>query len=142
VGSLLGPIAVSLAIPLVPLTAGPAAGELAYRYRSVFVLSIAFLIIALLAGTATSVAVLVPRFLLLTLAGLALVAPLVAALREATHGPLVLGPVLAFAVALSSINLWGLGSFFWSLVVGTGVSWLLERDRWQTANQAEPVKAS
>lgn len=130
VASLIGPSAVSLAVPLVPLTAGPAAGDLSVRYRSVYLPACALLLIALLAGTAADVAVLVPPLLLLALAGLALVGVLVNALREITSGPLVLGPILAFAIALSDMSLLSLGPFFWSLVLGTGVSLLLERHEW------------
>ena len=44
-----------------------------------------------------------------------------------TRGPLVLGPLFAFAIALSKISFLGLGPFFWSLVIGMLVSLLLER---------------
>jgi benzoate membrane transport protein len=75
--------------------------------------------------------VLVPPVLLLAMAGLALLPALVAALREITTGPLILGPLFAFAIALSEMSLFGLGPFFWSLVLGTAVSLVLERDGWK-----------
>jgi benzoate membrane transport protein len=83
------------------------------------------------AATAADLAVLVPTVLLLTMAGLALVPALAVALREISEGPLVLGPLFAFAIALSKMTVFGLGSFFWSLVLGTAVSLLLERDGWR-----------
>ena len=131
VGSFLGPNAMSLALPLVPLTAGPVAGDLSVRYRSIYVAAGALLLIALLAGTAAEVAVVVPPLMLLALAGLALVGVLGTALQGITRGPLVLGPMFAFAIALSKMSLLGLGPFFWSLVLGTGVTLLLERDEWK-----------
>lgn len=127
----IGPSAVSLAVPLVPLTAGPSAGDPSIRYRSVYVPAAALVSIAVLAGTAPDLAVLVPPTLLLALAGLALVGVLVNALREIARGPLVLGPIFAFAIALSDMRLLDLGPFFWSLVLGTAVSLLLERDEWR-----------
>lgn len=66
--------------------------------------------------------------MLLALAGLAVVDLLADALRQITRGPLVLGPLFAFAISLSEISILGLGPFFWALVIGTGVSQLLERD--------------
>jgi len=39
-----------------------------------------------------------------------------------------LGPVFAFVTTASGMSLFGLGSFFWALVIGVGVSLLLERD--------------
>lgn len=65
------------------------------------------------------------------MAGLALIPALVSALREITSGPLILGPLFAFAIALSDLRLLGLGPFFWSLVLGTAVSLLLEREGWK-----------
>ena len=129
-GSMLGPITVSLALPPLLVAAGPAAGDRAIRYRAIYLPVVAALLIALFANAASELAVLVPPVLLLTMAGLALLPALIAALRAIIAGPLVLGPVLAFAIALSEISLFGLGPFFWSLVLGTLVSLLFERDGW------------
>jgi benzoate membrane transport protein len=130
-GSLFGPISVSLALPPVLVTAGPAAGERTLRYRSIYLPVGAGLLIALFAGTAADLARLIPPVLLLTMAGLALVPALAVALREISAGPLVLGPLFAFAIALSNMTVLGLGPFFWSLVLGTLVSLLFERDGWR-----------
>lgn len=89
------------------------------------------LLIAIFAAAAADLAVLLPPVLLLTMAGLALLPALTNALREITAGPLVLGPLFAFAIALSDMSLLGLGAFFWSLVVGTLVSLLFEREGWR-----------
>jgi benzoate membrane transport protein len=131
VGSLMGPVMVSLALPPLLLMAGPAAGGRSVRYRSTFVPIAAGLTIALFAGTAADIAVLLPPALLLTMAGLALLPALITGLRAITAGPLVLGPVLALAIAISDISLFGLGPFFWSLVMGTLVSLVFERDGWR-----------
>lgn len=131
IGSFIGPIAVSLAIAPVLLTAGPSAGPPSLRYRSVFLPVAIGLVIALFAATAADLAVLVPSALLLGIAGLALLGALVNALRETMRGPLVLGPIFAFAIALSDMTVFGLGPFFWSLVLGIGTSMLLERDGWR-----------
>jgi benzoate membrane transport protein len=130
-GSFIGPVAVSLALPPVLLTAGPGAGPRSLRYRSVFLPAAAGLLIAVFASTAADLAVLVPPKLLLAMAGLALVGALVGALKEIASGPLVLGPVFAFAIALSDMTLLALGPFFWSLVFGTAISLLLEREGWK-----------
>lgn len=130
VGSLLGPVAMSLALPATLVVAGPGAGERSSRYRSVTMPIAAGLLIALLAGTAAELAVILPPALLLAIAGLALVPALLAALREISAGPLVLGPLFAFAIALSDLTFLGLGPFFWSLVLGTLTSFFLEREGW------------
>ena len=130
-GSLFGPITVSLALPPVLVTAGPTAGDRSLRYRSIYLPVAGGLLIAVFAATAADLAVLIPTVLLLTMAGLALVPALAVALREISRGPLVLGPLFAFAIALSHMTVFGLGPFFWSLVLGTAVSLLLERDGWK-----------
>lgn len=129
--SLFAPVAVSLALPPVLVTAGPAAGERSLRYRAVFLPVVAGLVIALLAALAADLALLIPPVLLLAIAGLALVPALLAALKAISAGPLVLGPLFAFAIALSDMTIAGLGSFFWSLVIGTVVSVLFEREGWR-----------
>jgi benzoate membrane transport protein len=137
-GSFFGPITVSLALPPVLVTAGPTAGERSLRYRSVYLPVAAGLLIAIFAATAADLAMLVPPVLLLTMAGLALVPALAVALREISAGPLVLGPLFALAIALSKMTVFGLGPFFWSLVLGTAISLLLERDGWKRL-QAEAL---
>ena len=135
-GSLFGPVMVSLALPPLLLTASPAAGDRSIRFRSVYVPIAAGLLIALFAGTAADIAVLVPPALLLTMAGLALLPAVSVALREISSGPLVLGPLFAFAIALSRMSVLGLGPFFWSLVVGTAVSLVFEREGWKQLQAA------
>jgi len=139
VGSLLGPVMVSLALPPLLLAASPVAGEREVRYRAVDVPVAAGLLVALLAGTAAEIATLVPPVLLLTMAGLALVPAVVAALRAVVAGPLTLGPLFALAIALSDMSVFGLGAFFWSLVVGTVVSFAFERDGWRQLRAASSV---
>jgi benzoate membrane transport protein len=129
-GSLFGPVAVSLALPPVLVTAGPSAGDRSLRYRATFLPVAAGLVIALFAALAADLALLIPPVLLLAIAGLALVPALMAAIREISAGPLVLGPLFAFAIALSDMKIAGLGSFFWSLVLGTAISLFLEREGW------------
>jgi benzoate membrane transport protein len=128
-GSLLGPAAVSLSLPVTALVAGPEAGEHQYRLRAVYLASGAIVLVALLAGIAADIPEIVPLSLLLTLAGLAAVGVLSNALLEITRGPLLLGPLFAFAIALSEISLFGFGPFFWALVIGSGISFLLEGDK-------------
>jgi benzoate membrane transport protein len=130
-GSLFGPVTVSLALPPLLLAAGPVAGDRSVRYRSIYVPVAVGLLIAIFAGTAADIATLVPPVLLLTMAGLALVPALTVALREITAGPLVLGPLFALAIALSDMTVLGLGPFFWSLVLGTLISLLFEREGWK-----------
>src|SRR5215210_3222586 len=138
-GSLLGPTAVSLSLPATALVAGPQAGEHQLRHRAVYLASGAVLLIALLAGIAADLPALIPLRLLFALAGLAVVDLLAHALLQITRGPLLLGPMFAFAIALSEISILGFGPFFWALVIGTGISFLLERDKLQELRSPVPA---
>ena len=110
-------------------TAGPDAGDHDVRHWSVYFSSVGFLAIAALAGLAADLLTIIPLSVLLALAGLALIGVLGATLREALAGPLVLGPLFAFAVAASHLSYLGAGPLFWSLVIGTATSLALERDQ-------------
>jgi benzoate membrane transport protein len=138
VGSLLGPTAVSLSLPATAIVAGPQAGEHRLRHRSVYFASGVVVVIGLLAGIAAELPEIIPLGLLLALAGLAVIGVLASALSQITKGPLLLGPLFAFAITLSKISILGFGPFFWALVIGTGVSLVLERDELQTLRSSVP----
>ncbi len=63
---------------------------------------------------------------------------LLAALQNVTRGPLTLGPLFAFAIAQSELELADLGPFFWALVGGLVVSFVLEREEWRSLQTAPP----
>lgn len=129
-GSLLGPMGVSLSLPATARCAGPEAGDRLVRHRSVYVAAGGAVVIALFAGLAVELADVIPSALLVALVGLAVVGVLSTALKRVAEGPLLLGPLFAFGIALSELAMFGVGSFFWALVAGVAVSALLERDGW------------
>jgi benzoate membrane transport protein len=125
-GAGLGPVPVCLSPVLATLTASPDAGEREVRHWSVYAVGTVMVVIALGAGIAAQLPSLLSLSLLLAVAGLALVGVLAQALSEMVRGPLLLGPLLTFAVASSQLTLFGLGPLFWALVIGTGISLALE----------------
>lgn len=134
-GSLLGPIGVSLSLPATALCAGPDAGDQAVRHWSAYIAGTAGVLIALLAGLATDLAAVVPPSLLTAGVGLAVVGVLSNALQEVVRGPLLLGPMFAFGIALSGLTLLGLGPFFWALLIGLVVSRVLEPNQWKDVHE-------
>lgn len=136
-GSLLGPTAISLSLPATAIAAGPGAGETRFRHRSIYIAGTAVVLLALLAGLAAELPQIIPTPLLLALAGMAVIEVFIRALQDVTRGPLLLGPVFAFAIAFSDISLFGLGAYFWSLVIGTGVTLLIERDELRKLREEE-----
>ncbi len=142
VGSVLAPMAVSLPPPPIAMLGGPEAGPRAQRHRAVYFASISVGLIALGATTAARLAAFVPPALIATLAGLALLNVVVTSIEDAVKGPLRIGPIVAFATALSDISLLGLGPIFWSLAFGTGVSWALENGGRAQLNEATDDEAT
>ena len=126
VASLFGPCPVCMGALVTPLTAGPEAGERSVRPWAAYAGAAGFLLIALGAGVAADLPALLPLPLLLAVAGLALLGVLSQALEQVITGPLRLGPLVAFAVASSTLSLFGLGAAFWALAFGTMTSLLVE----------------
>lgn len=137
--SLLGPTGVSLSLPATALVAGEQAGEKAQRYRAVYLSASASVLIGLLAPLAAVVPEVIPMAFLLTLAGLAMFNVLLNTMRDIFRGPTALGPLFALAIALSEFSLLGFSSFFWALVLGTAVTWLLEREGIQESKNGSAV---
>lgn len=128
-GSLIGAVPVSIGTLILPLVAGPEAGERERRLWAIYITAAGFTVIALLAGIAAQLPNMIPTSLLLAIAGLGLLPVLGQVLAEVTKGPLRLGPLFAFVVASSRLSLGGFGPSFWALVIGVGVTLLLENDQ-------------
>lgn len=132
--SLLGPTAVSIPLPIMPLVAGPQCGAWDRRFRVALAATIALVTIGVFGGVAASLVTWLPAALVLALAGLALAGVLAPALGQVTAGPLIWGPLFAFVVVQSNLTLVGLGSYFWALVIGVAVSAVVERDQLRAFN--------
>lgn len=130
--SLLGAVGLSLSLPATAYTGGPDAGPVETRYWSVLVGASLLILMGLLAGFSTLISELLPGAVLVTVSGLALLGVLSDALKRITQGPLIWGPLFAFAIALSDLSLLGLGPFFWAIAGGIVVSRLVERPSWHS----------
>jgi benzoate membrane transport protein len=127
-GFLFGTIPLALTANLTAIVVGEEAGEHARRHLAVYVSIIGFLIIAGGAAIAADLPNLIPMNLLLTVAALAMLGVFIQMGRQMMEGPILIGPVVAFAVSLSGLVLFGFGAFFWALVFGTLVTRILEPD--------------
>ncbi len=139
--SIFGPLGISLSLPATALTAGPDAGPQAIRHRAALLAGAAAVVFALLAGYAAELETLILRPLLVAVIGLAVVGVFAGALKQVVSGPLVIGPLFSFGIALSDLSLFGLGPFFWALVVGLGVSRLVEHAAWAELQARDPSEA-
>lgn len=138
-GSLLGPTGVSLSLPATALIAGPESGEHDRRYLTAATVAGIAMVIAALGGLAVQLATAIPAALLVTGVALAVIGILEHALQRVTAGPLIWGPLFAFAIALSELTMFGLGPFFWAIVGGLAVSLIIERDAWKTMHESSEM---
>jgi benzoate membrane transport protein len=125
--SLLGPNGISLSLPVTSLIGGESAGAKERRYQAIYWIAGIAATAGLAAGFAAEIPAIIPRPLLLSLAGLAIIDIFVDSIVKIVSGPLLYGPLLAFIISLSDISLFGFGSFFWGMLTGTVVSWIWEQ---------------
>ncbi|AMJ61249.1 benzoate/H(+) symporter BenE family transporter [Bosea sp. PAMC 26642] len=94
----------------------------AQRWKAGIIYGLAYLAIAACAGLLLALIFAMPKALIVAVAGLGLVGSLTGALGQAMSSDRErFAAVIAFAVAASSLSLFGVGSAFWSLVAGLSV---------------------
>jgi benzoate membrane transport protein len=94
----------------------------AQRWKAGVLYGLSWLAIAGFAGLLLALIVAMPKALIVAVAGLGLVGSLTGALGQAMIAERQrFAAVVTFAVAASSLSLFGVGSAFWSLVAGLGV---------------------
>ena len=94
----------------------------AQRWKAGVLYGLAYLAVAACAGLLLALIFAMPKALIVAVAGLGLVGSLTGALGQAMSSDRErFAAVIAFAVAASSLTLFGVGSAFWSLVAGLGV---------------------
>jgi benzoate membrane transport protein len=111
----------------IAMLAGPDAGPREHRYVACLIASSWALVLGLCASTAGSLPGVLPAGLVASLAGLAILSALMDALRKVVVTDLPMSAFFALAIAASPLTLLGIGSAFWALAGGLGVSLLVER---------------
>ncbi|MBC8337495.1 MAG: benzoate/H(+) symporter BenE family transporter [Alphaproteobacteria bacterium] len=109
------------------ILAGPDAGPKEGRYWACVIAALLTIIIALGAGTLTSLLAVLPRTFVVTLAGLAILSSLQSAFETAFGGKLRFGALAALAVAATPFSVFGITSAFWSILAGVAASFMAER---------------
>ncbi|GAB4352812.1 MAG: benzoate/H(+) symporter BenE family transporter [Kiloniellaceae bacterium] len=122
------------AVNLAAITAALCAGEEAHpdarrRYWAAVVSGVCYVVLGLLAGAITAFVAAVPAYLILTVAGLALLGAFGAALTEALAAAEDRLPaIVTFVGTASGLSFFGIGSAFWGLLAGLA---LLALTRWR-----------
>ena len=123
------------------IVGGPEAGAKEDRWLASVVSSAIFMIVGVLAVTVTALSFSLPRGLVTTVAGLAIVGALLDALRIVFTSKLAYSSFFAFLIAFTPFAPLGLESAFWSLVAGMALAYVFERAALRASLEPETVPA-
>lgn len=104
-----------------------ASGEKRRQYTAAVVYGLLSLVCALLAPALTRLMLATPEAFVLALGGIAMLRALQQAFVAAFSTIFTLGALVTFVVTISGLNLFNIHAAFWGVVIGYGVSRLLER---------------
>ena len=108
-------------------------GKLQRQYTAAVAYGLLTLVFAAFAPTLTRLMLAAPKEFVLALGGIAMLRALQQAFVTAFATSFTLGSLVTFVVTISGMNLFNIHAAFWGLVIGYGVSRLLER-----ADHAQP----
>ncbi|WP_280570003.1 benzoate/H(+) symporter BenE family transporter [Chromohalobacter sp. 296-RDG] len=135
----------NIAGPMTAICASEQAGEeRERRYGATLVNGVLFCAFGLFAGGAVPLIQALPKALIASIAGVAMIGVLLAALQQAFNKQIgyQVGAFVALVVAMSNLSLFGISSPFWALVAGIAVSALLRETPREPAAQPEATMAS
>lgn len=103
-------------------TGGDTNPDPAQRWKAGVLYGLAYFVVAACTGLLIALLLALPKALIVAVAGLGLVGSLTGALAQAMSSDKErFAAVVTFAIAASSLSLFGIGSAFWSLVAGLAV---------------------
>lgn len=128
-GAMAGGHSVNLAAISAALVAGPDGGpDPQERWRTAQWAGVAYLVLGLASATIAALVAVAPVGVIATVAGLALLGTLAAALRAAVDSTSTReAAVVTFLVAASGITVAGIGAAFWAILVGLAIHFFLSR---------------
>jgi benzoate membrane transport protein len=103
------------------------AGEKHRHYTAGVLVGVLALVFGLLAPLFVRLLLSTPPAFIAALGGLAMLRVLQTAFGVAFGGKFALGALVTFLVTVADVPIFNIGAAFWGLVIGFGVSWLLER---------------
>ncbi|WP_460961969.1 benzoate/H(+) symporter BenE family transporter [Parasphingorhabdus pacifica] len=109
-------------------------GERSRHYIAGICCGLLAMLFGLFAPLFTDLMLATPGAFIAALGGLAMLRVLQSSFTTAFGGRYTLGAVVTFVVTVADVQIMNIGAAFWGLVVGLGVSWLLERRDFEAGN--------
>ncbi|MCP3761105.1 benzoate/H(+) symporter BenE family transporter [Domibacillus sp. A3M-37] len=118
----------NIAGPMTAICSSKEAGEKQGRYASVIVCGVLFSAFGLFAGVVLPFVTAMPKVLIGTIAGLAMIGVLLNSLQSAFAKPrFQIGAFFALVIAMSGVSFFGVSSPFWAILGGIAVSLIIEK---------------
>jgi benzoate membrane transport protein len=102
-------------------------GDKRRHYAAGVMVGVLALVFGALSPFFTRLLLATPKAFIAALAGLAMLRVLQTAFSVSFGGKFTLGALVTFLVTVADVPIFNIGAAFWGLVIGFGVSWLLER---------------
>lgn len=127
-----------IAAPMTGICSSPEAGDRDKRWVSAVIVGAIFMVGAPFYGYVVSLIEATPSYFIVIIAGLALLRVLTSSLATAFSGKKhEMGALFAFLIAVSGIQILGIGASFWALVLGVVVSMIFETKDFGFAREAK-----
>ena len=111
-------------------------GEKHRHYTAGVVVGMLALVFGLLSPLFVRLLLSTPTAFIAALGGLAMLRVLQTAFGVAFGGKFALGALVTFLVTVADVPIFNIGAAFWGLVIGFGISWLLERKDFENRGQS------
>nr|WP_300314236.1 benzoate/H(+) symporter BenE family transporter [Halomonas sp.] len=115
-----------IAAPMTGICSGPEAGKHDKRWVAAVIAGAIFIIAAPFYGFVVSLIEAMPKYFIAIVAGLALLRVISSAMEMTFCGKHQVGALFSFLIAVSGLQILGIGASFWALVLGAGISMLVE----------------
>ncbi|MGE7651262.1 benzoate/H(+) symporter BenE family transporter [Peribacillus frigoritolerans] len=123
----------NIAGSMTAICASKEAGQKEGRYAAVVVCGVLFSTFGLFAGTVMPFVAAMPKVLISTVAGLAMMGVLLSSLQEAFSKPqFQFGSFFALIIAMSGVHFYDISSPFWAILGGVAVSLIIEKPDFKT----------
>lgn len=132
----------NIAGPMTAICSSKEAGPQQGRYAAVVVCGVLFSAFGLFAGVVIPFVAAMPKVLIGTVAGLAMIGVLLNSLQEAFSKPqFQVGSFFALIIAMSGVNFYDVSSPFWAILGGVAVSLIIEKADFKTIGNDGNVKS-
>jgi benzoate membrane transport protein len=133
----------NIAGPMTAICSSKEAGPQQGRYAAVVVCGVLFSAFGLFAGVVIPFVAAMPKVLIGTVAGLAMIGVLLSSLQEAFSKPqFQVGSFFALIIAMSGVNFYDVSSPFWAILGGVAVSLIIEKADFKTIRNDGNVKST